>query len=148
MSSATRQKLVNDVRLVLSKESQKTDLLDSSKTSTWLVEFLMRLIEGPRPILVTALNSDHAPGTLHNPPGRAVDCWHADWATVGDDKIVQVMPTAAAIGATYEPALVEVGLSGTAAYYKTYVTWPTTNVFVEDYAKSNEHVHFAIGTPW
>jgi hypothetical protein len=149
MSIETRQKLADDPRLVLSNNSQYTDILDTSKTNTWLIEFLVRLLdECPRPILITALNSDHSAGTYHNPPGQAVDCWHADWATVGDDKIVEVMSAAGKIGRSGQPTLLEVGLSGDAALYQTYVTWPdSADVFVEDYGHDNEHIHLAVGCP-
>ena len=148
MSTETRQKLVDDPRLVLSSESQRDDLLDPATTDTWLVEFLCRLIETcPRPILVTALVTDHDPGTYHE-PGRAVDCWNADWEEEGDAAVVDVMTAAARIGATGSPTLVEVGLSGNAAYLESYVTWPEgCDVFIESYADDNEHLHFAVGTP-
>ena len=148
MSSKTREKLANDPRLVLqNKDSQRDDLLDSNKTNTWLIEFLVKLLDTAKhPILVTALNSDHRPGTLHE-KGRAVDCWHADWATVGDEKVADVMRAAAAIGMGGKPSLVEVGLSGDAARLKDSVKWPLSNVFVEDWGDENEHCHFAVGTP-
>lgn len=105
---------------------------------------MLRLLDTAKhPILITALNTDHSPGTNHG-KGRGVDCWHADWAAVGDDKVLEVMQAAAKIGFTYAPALVEVGLSGTAAKFKTWVTWPTSNVFVE---YTPEHLHFAVGVP-
>lgn len=147
MSAETRQKLISDPRLVLSKESQKSDILNTAKTNTWLIEFMLQLLKGPRPILVTCLNSDHKPGTYHNPAGRGLDFWHADWAAVGDDKVLEVMQQVAKVGFTYAPALLEVGLSGHAAKYKTYVTWPTSNVFVESYEYNNEHLHVAVGVP-
>lgn len=148
MSIETRQKLVDDKRLVLEKQSQRSDLLDPAKTNTWLVEFLLKLLDTAKhPILITALNTDHRPGTHHG-AGRGVDLWHADWAAVGDDKIVEVMSAAGKIAATGKPTLVEVGLSGDAAKFQTYVTWPPDcYVFVEDWGQSNEHVHFAVGVP-
>lgn len=148
MSIETRQALVNNPKLVLKAASQKEDLLNPNLTNTWLIAFLIDLVSTcKRPILITAIRTDHASGTLHNPYGRAIDCWNADWATNGDDKVIDVMQAAAIVGAKYKPALVEVGLSGTAAYFKHYVTWPLSNVFIEDYGKNNEHLHLAVGTP-
>jgi hypothetical protein len=137
MSIETREKLVADPRLVFTHHSQRTDLLDPELTNTWLVEFLLRLIETQaHPILITAIRTDHDPGTWHNPPGQGVDLWNADWSSVGDEAIVDVMHAAGIIAAR------------TAAYYETYVTWPPScDVFVEDYGFDNEHVHFAVGTP-
>lgn len=147
MSQQTREALANNPKLVVNAE-QKAQICNVNIINTWLVEFLRQLvIYCPRPILITALNTDHSRGTWHNPYGRGVDCWNADWATNGDDKVIDVMRAAAKVGFAYKPALIEVGLSGTAAYYKSYVTWPTTNVFIEDYGKTNEHLHFAVGAP-
>jgi hypothetical protein len=148
LSIETRQALVDDPRLVLSNDKQRADLLDPNLTDTWLVEFLIELLDTQaHPILITALNTDHDPGTYHE-LGRGVDLWHADWETVGDAAIVDVLDAAAIIGTEGSPALVEAGLSGTAADYVDYVAWPmTTDVFVESYGDENEHVHFAIGTP-
>jgi hypothetical protein len=144
LSAETRQALVDDPRIVLTAE-QRSDLLDQTKTDTWLVEFLRRLIdEQPHPILVTALNSDHRPGTYHE-ACRAVDLWHADWQDVGDDEIVDVMSAAGKIAASSSPTLVEVGLSGPAVEFETWVTWPAEcDVFIED---APDHVHFATGIP-
>lgn len=148
MSTETRIAVANNPKLVYKAQSQKDQLLNIDLTNTWLIEFLRQMcIECPRPILLTAINTDHAKGTWHNPHGRAIDCWNADWATVGDDKVIDVMQAAARVGKTMKPALIEVGLSGTAAYMKSYVTWPTSNVFIEDYGKDNEHLHFAVGIP-
>lgn len=149
MSQETRAALVNSGKLVFQRDSQKTDLLNEYKTNTWLVQFLIDLTNNcPYPILITALNSDHSPGTWHNPPGRAVDCWHANWAEVGDDEILKVLQAAGKVAANGAPTLIEVGLSGDAAKYQTYVTWPeSAAVFVESWGQDNEHVHFAVGAP-
>jgi hypothetical protein len=149
MSIETRQKLVDDARLVLTHHSQRADLLNPELTNTWLVEFLLRLLdEQEHPLLITSVRSDHDPGTYHNPPGRGVDLWHADWSSVGDDKIVDIMTAAGRIASSYSPGLVEVGLSGSAAYFISYVTFPPScDVFIETYAEDAEHLHFAVGTP-
>jgi hypothetical protein len=149
MSIETRQALVDDPRLVLQNpDTQRADLLDPERTDTWLVEFLLQLIAtAGHPILVTALNSDHDPGTFHE-LGRGVDLWNADWEEAGDGAIVDVLDAAAEIGTQGAPILVEVGLSGTPAEYLDYVAWPMgADVFVESYGDENEHVHIAIGTP-
>lgn len=148
MSADTRTAVANHKNIVYRTDAQRSQILDTNCINTWLVAFLKDLADtSPRPILITALNTDHKAGSWHNPPGLAVDCWNADWSTAGDDKVVDVMKAAATVGAKKKPALIEVGLSGTAAYYKTFVTWPTTNVFIEDYGKENEHLHFAVGKP-
>jgi|SRR5215469_7407759 len=149
MSQEARDALASNPNMVFQKESQRDDIRDQNKTNTWLIEFLTRLVQtAGHPILITALNSDHSPGTWHNPPGRAVDCWIADWQTVGDEKIIDLMNAANAIGASNDPALIEVGLSGDAARCMDDVNWSCSNVFVEDWGDSNEHVHFAVGVPY
>ena len=149
MSIETREQLVNDPRLVFSNGTQRADLLDPNKTNTWLIDFLADLLNrAGHPILLTAINTDHAPGTWHNPPGRACDLWHADWQATGDAAIIDVMQAIADIGATRQPLTIEVGLSGEAAYLQTYVSWPDgAEVFVETYGDDNDHVHVAVGVP-
>lgn len=146
--SATREKLVNHPRLVLANHSQKEQLLDAKYTNTWLIQFMLSLVQScATPLLVTAINTDHKPGTLHNPKGRAIDCWNADWSSNGDDKVRYIMEYASYISCSKSPQLVEVGLSGLAVNYKDDFQWCCNNVFVEDYGRSNEHLHFAVGIP-
>lgn len=148
MSVETRQKLVDHPRLVLANHSQKVQLLDSKITNTWLIQFLLSLVQScPTPLLVTALNTDHGAGSWHNPPGRGVDCWNADWSSAGDDAVRFILEAASYISCSKKPQLIEVGLSGTAAKYKDSFNYCCDNVFVEDYGFSNEHVHFAVGVP-
>src|SRR5215472_11942401 len=103
-------------RCQLTDDRQRPDLCDEPyKTNTYLISFLTQLADTcGHQLLITALNSDHDPGTWHNPPGQAVDCWHADWASVGDDKIIDVLEAAAAIAHNGSVQLLEVGLSGDA----------------------------------
>jgi len=150
MSQEARDALAN--RLALTDDTQRTDICDEPyKTNTYLIDFLTQLSDTcGHQILVTALNSDHDPGTWHNPPGQAVDCWHADWETVGDDEIVDLLDAAAAIAQQGGLTLLEVGLSGdavTAADEMDFSFPENTEVFVEDYGQDNEHVHFAVGPP-
>jgi|SRR5215472_11002321 len=148
MSTATRQQLVDHPRLVLANHSQKEQLLDTNITNTWLIQFMLSLVQScSTPLLVTALNTDHKPGTYHNPLGRAIDCWNADWASAGDDKVRFILETAGYISCSGKPKLVEVGLSGLAVNYKDSFNYCCDNIFVEDYGRSNEHVHFAVGIP-
>lgn len=148
MSIETRQQLIAHPRLVLANHSQKDQLLDPNLTNTWLIQFMLSLVKScATPLLVTALNTDHSPGTYHNKAGRAVDCWNADWASAGDDKVRFIMETASYISCSKKPQLIEVGLSGLATKYKDDFKWCCDNVFVEDYGRSNEHLHFAVGIP-
>lgn len=147
MSTETRQKLVDHPRLVLANHSQKDDLLDPAKTNTWLVQFLLSIVQSTAtPLLVTALNSDHRPGTHHG-GGRAVDCWAANWASAGDDQVRFIMEAASWVSCSGKPKLIEVGLSGLAVNYKSSFNWCCDNVFVESVDRSNEHLHFAVGVP-
>jgi len=149
MSQEARDALAN--RLVFTADSQRTDVVNEPyKTNTYLISFLTQLSDTcGHAILVTALNSDHNPGTWHNPPGQAIDCWHADWEAVGDEQIYDVLEAAAKIAQGGSITLLEVGLSGDAVTANAKLpsgSWPSgTEVFVEDYGQDNEHVHFAIG---
>lgn len=148
MSVETRQKLVDHPRLVLANHSQKDQLLDPAITNTWLVQFMLSLVQScSTPLLVTAINTDHGKGTWHNPAGRAIDCWNSDWASAGDDKVRFIMESASYISCSKKPQLIEVGVSGLAVNYKDDFKWCCDNVFVEDYGRSNEHLHFAVGVP-
>ena len=148
MSAETRDLLANHPRLVLANHSQKEQLLNPEITDTWLIQFLLSLVQScATPVLITALNTDHSPGTWHNPPGRGVDCWNADWASAGDDDVRFILQQAAYISCTGQPKLIEVGLSSVAAQYKDSFNYCCDNVFVEDYGHDNAHVHFAVGTP-
>lgn len=148
MSLDTRLQLVDHPRLVLTNHSQKEQLLKSDITNTWLIQFMLSLVQScATPLLVTAINTDHKPGTYHNSAGRAIDCWNADWSYAGDDKVRYIMETASYISCSGKPKLVEVGLSGLAVQWKDSFDWCCNNVFVEDYGRSNEHLHFAVGIP-
>jgi hypothetical protein len=136
-TSPTRQQVVS--KLVLKRDSQRTDLLDVTMTNTWLIQALLELIAGPRPILMTAVRSDHSPGSLHNPPGMAADLWHADWASVGDDKITDVMKTISGI-----TCIRSVGLAGIAKKYRTWVTWPSWQTVFND--NDVDHLHIGVAT--
>lgn len=148
MSSDTRLKLVDHPRLVLGHHSHREQLLDSKITNTWLVQLLLSIVQSSAtPLLVTCLNTDHKPGSLHNSAGRAVDCWNADWSYAGDDKVRFIMQAASYVSQSAKPQLVEVGLSGLAVNYMNDFNWNCSNVFVEDYGRGNEHLHFAVGIP-
>jgi len=148
MSQETRQKLVDHPRLVLANHSQKDQLLDANCTNTWLIQFMLSLVQScETPLLVTAINTDHSPGTWHNDAGRAIDCWAANWASAGDEQVRFIMQTASYISCSGKPKLIEVGCSGLAVNYMNDFQWCCDNIFVEDYGRSNEHVHFAVGTP-
>ena len=148
MSQETRQKLVDHPRLVLANHSQKAQLLDANITNTWLIQFMLSLVQScATPLLVTAINTDHGPGTWHNNAGRAIDCWNANWSSAGDDDVRFILETAGYISCTKKPQLIEVGLSGTAVKYKDSFKYCCDNVFVEDYGFTNEHCHFAVGVP-
>ena len=133
-TSATRQKVVST--LTLSRDSQRIDLLDVTLTNTWLIQALMELQTGPRPILITAVRSDHTPGTLHG-SGNACDLWHADWALVGDQKITEVLKRISQITCIYS-----VGLAGVAKQYKSWVTWPSWQTVFDD--NNVDHVHIGV----
>lgn len=135
-TSPTREAVVK--KLTLQRDSQRTDLLDVNRTNTWLIQALMELLNGPRPILITAVRADHSPGSLHG-EGLACDLWHADWASVGDQKITDVMKTISGI-----TCVRSVGLAGGAKNYKTWVTWPSWQSVFND--NDVDHIHIGVST--
>jgi hypothetical protein len=145
MSTETRQKLVDHPRLVLSNHSQREQLLNTNVTNTWLIQLLLSIVQSTgTPLLVTCLNTDHSPGTYHNPSGRAVDCWNANWSSAGDDRVRDILEVASWISQSRKPQLVEVGLSGAAVKYKDTFNYNCNKVFIEN---APDHVHLAVGTP-
>jgi hypothetical protein len=148
MSTETRQKLVDHPRLVLANHSQRAQLLDPQLTNTWLIQLMLSIVQSTgTPLLVTAINTDHSPGTYHNPSGRAFDGWNANWASAGDDKVRDILEVASWISQSFKPQLVEVGLSGASTKYKDSFNYNCSKVFIESYSSANEHIHLAVGTP-
>ena len=122
----------------------RDDLLNPNMTRDVLLNILKYLgdASGHR-ILVTCARSGHsidgvAGGHGHNPGGDALDLWHADWAKVGDDKILDVIQVLAKWSRKGQ-LIQQVGLAGYARRYISWVTWGKDfNIFTEDAA---DHIH-------
>lgn len=137
MSIETREWVANQVDY--NPGVQRSDLTDVTKTSTYLIAMLQELIPAAgHKLLLTSINTDHKPGTNHE-KGLATDLWHADWATVGDEKITDVMKAL-----SQNELITVVGLAGVAQQYRSYVTWPARiTVFDDD---GEDHLHCCVAT--
>jgi hypothetical protein len=141
-----RQQLVDSGHLFFMRDSQRTDLLDGSKTQDGLIEFLAHMVGLGYHIEFTAINTDHGyDGNLgphcHNPCGCAVDCWPlmsptpGAWLDAGDPIFRQFLRDAKAA-----PNYGETGLAGS-AYTPANVEAAGPNVFQDDV---EDHIHFQI----
>lgn len=137
MSIETREWVANNVDF--NPGVLASDLTNTAKTSTYLIGMLQELIPAAgHKLLLTSINTDHSPGTNHE-RGKATDLWHADWATVGDEKITDVMKAL-----TQNEFVTVVGLGGVAKQYRSYVTWPSRiTVFDDD---DEDHLHCCVAT--
>lgn len=145
MSLEARKALVANPRLHLN-DSQKADLLDPKKTDTWLIAALTDLLHRcQHPILITALNSDHPTydggpdGHGHN-AGKACDCWIADWQSVGDNRVIDLMKALAEC-----PYVYTVCYGGSVAQEEAAeVAWPSFPPFVHCNDNQQPHLHFQV----
>lgn len=136
MSLEARQKLVTQLKFT--DDSQRSDLLDPTITSTFLVELIQSIANHcPKGLLLTAVRTDHPTydggpdGHGHN-AGKAVDLWTA---SSNDDDILEVIQAVA-----HSPYVWTCGLGGSAKRFSSYVTWPA-NPFVFFLDNDTDHIH-------
>lgn len=142
MSLQTRQGVAN--LLTFNDEQARLDLLDPEVTNTWLIALLADVIERSlHPLLVTAVCRDHSndgSGHSHH-EGWAVDLWHANWMTIGDERILDVL-----IACADSPYVWTIGLGGKAQQYFSAVSRACHDrrqvVFMDD---GEDHVHLQAG---
>lgn len=143
-----REFIANHPNIVYSDPSQKSDLLDDTKTNTYLIEGLRVLcIENNVIWGLTAVHDDHHDDSDLNPTpphtgthagGFAADGWpmnsrtSGDWIDANDPKFQAVLKIAATL-----PNLHQIGLAGEAVTdANLHASGPT--VFVDTGA---DHVH-------
>lgn len=146
MSQETRNALVASPNLFFQDESQRSDLLDETKTQTYLVAFLASITE-KWAFELTAVNSDHHDDTHLNPTppytgthahGWSADGWPlasqkaGDYLDAGDTRFQEFLRDCAQTQYLYQ-----IGLAGT-AYTEANVTAAGPTVFQDDGA---DHVH-------
>jgi hypothetical protein len=143
MSVQARNELAN--LLQFSDATQKPDLLDPSKTNTFLIQMLLDVAQRcPRPILITALTTDHptvdgGPGTHGHTQGFAFDGWTA---TGGDPGVADLIRALAA-----SPYVWTVGAGGAAKNYLSGITFPSDGKFIFFLDNNQDHVHAQAGNP-
>lgn len=146
MSDAVRENLA--VKLQFADAAGRNDILDPAMTDTWLVALLQDLSNRcVDPILVTSVRSDHADdsalGEHGHARGWAADLWIADWKSVGDARITDLLIAIAAC-----PYVWTVGLGGMAREYDTptsAIAWPVDGKFVVFDDNDQDHVHVQAG---
>jgi hypothetical protein len=124
------------------------DLDDPDKTDTFVIAALLDLQQRQKHrILITAVRSDHSDdsclGADAHAFGKSVDCYHADWATVGDDKIVDVITAL-----IYNPYVWSIGLGGFPAQYLQRFQELAAKVddrIIVFQDNGEDHVHFQVG---
>jgi hypothetical protein len=119
MSQQARQYLVNHPHTIFQRDSQKSDLLDETKTKTELIALLTELIAKGHIILFTAVVTDHHPdaclGLHSHENGFCADTWPlnstapTDYVNADDPE----MDSYLADGAR-SPWLYQIGLAGSA----------------------------------
>jgi len=117
MSAQARAALVS--KLIFQDETQKSDLLDESKTQTSLIAYLLGLVDKGYHIEITAVRTDHdddsALGLHCHANGYAVDCWPLNSATPGDYMTQDTHPFRQfLVDAASSPWNFQIGLGGCA----------------------------------
>lgn len=122
MSIAARKALVASPNTIFQRDSQRSDLLDPTKTQTELIAALRFLIGAGHIIEFTAIRSDHHDDSGLNPTGVgthargwAADCWPlastspGDYVDAGDARFAAFLQDCAKM-----PFLFQIGLGGSA----------------------------------
>jgi hypothetical protein len=119
MSQQARQYLVNHPHTIFQRDSQKSDLLDETKTKTELIALLTGLISKGNIILFTAVVSDHSDdaclGFHSHANGFCADTWPlkstapTDYVGADEPEMDRYLADAAV-----SPWLYQIGLAGSA----------------------------------
>lgn len=141
MSTQARQAAANSPKMKYTDGTQKSDLLDTTKTNTYLIAMLQWFQDNLwLPILVLAVKTDHSPTGQHY-DGCAIDMYPANWQQ-GEQSTCQDMMTAA----SKCPFVEAVGLGGITKKWAGNVKWPTgtdAKYFVLFDDNDTDHIHVA-----
>ena len=138
MSEQARQALVASPKISFTDDLQRTDLLDVSLTSTYLIALLQWLLDNcAEPIELLAVRSDHPTpdGTWAHTGGHAVDLYPSNWKNREQEAVVAVLKALAA-----NPYCEAVGLGGVTQGWQDQVTWPS-QYFVVFSDNTLDHIH-------
>ncbi len=141
MSIQARQELTD--KLQFSDNTQKSDLLDPNKTNSLLIQMLLDVAHRcPRPLLITALTTDHPTfdggvGTHGHTQGFAFDGWTA---TGGDAGVADLLRALAA-----SPYVWTVGAGGVAKNFLAGINFPNDGKFIFFLDNNQDHVHAQAG---
>lgn len=143
MSTQARQLVAYSSKMKFTDSTQRSDLLDPSKTNTYLIACLQWFLDNLwEPILVLAIKSDHSPTGQHA-VGCAIDAYPANWQSGERVSCVDMMKAAANC-----PFVEAVGLGGVTKNWKRDVVWPSTaqggGYFVLFDDNATDHIHVAV----
>lgn len=142
VSLETRAVLVRHPKLILRSDSQRTDLLSPTLTQSYLVAFLLELLDLGHYIEVTAVRSDHGDdsdlGEHCHANGYCADVWfnnsaqRGDYLSAADSRFVSAL-----FDARHSNYLYQIGLAGSANNAGNRLAAGPT-MFIDDGA---DHVH-------
>jgi hypothetical protein len=112
MSQQARQAVVDSPHTIFQADSQRSDLLDTTKTDSNLIALVQFLLDRGHIIGFTAVNTDHHyDGTTEHSAGLAFDGWPMNSTTPGD-WVTDLKPYLNDVAAF--PGIRNIGLAGSA----------------------------------
>lgn len=138
MSTQAREAVANSSKMRYTNPTQKSDLLDPSRTNTYLIAMFQWFLDNLwLPELVLSVNTGRGSG-LHS-VGCAVDMYPANWDSNEKQTCVDMMTAA-----SRNPFCQQVGLGGVTKNWKSLVQWPPESVgFVLFMDNDTDHLHIA-----
>jgi hypothetical protein len=146
VSIEARQALVDNPKLSFTDDRQRSDLLDDSLTSTYLIAMLQTLlVTCIEPIELLAIRSDHPTpdGVWEHWGGKAGDLYPKNWEGREQEACCNVMKAMAD-----NQWCEQFGAGGVTRAWISYVTWPSPpsgNSFTFD-DDNEDHLHFSCAT--
>lgn len=138
MSSSTRERVANDSKMRYTADTQRADLLDPSRTNTYLIAMLAWQLDNLwLPVLVLSVRAGRSTG-MHA-VGCALDMYPANWSSGEKATVVDMMNALAK-----NPFCQAVGLGGITRNWRSAVSWPAPSVgFVLFDDNDTDHLHAA-----
>lgn len=138
MSTATRIAVANDPKMRYASSDQKNDLLDPSRTNTYLIAMLAWTLDNLwLPLLILSVRTGRSSG--YHAGGLAIDLYPANWSSGERATCVDLMTACAK-----NPFCQGVGLGGITKNWRRDVSWPPESVgFVLFDDNGTDHIHAA-----
>lgn len=138
MSTQARQLVVNSSKMRFTSSDQRTDLLDPSRTNTYLIAMLQWTLDNLwLPILVLSVSTGRSSG-FHS-VGCAIDCYPANWQSNEKQTCVDMMTAF-----SRNPFCEGVGLGGVTKNWRSLVSWPPEYAgYMPFDDNASDHLHAA-----